>query len=237
MRINKILLWVPIVILILLSGIIQINTTDVGANVTTISTPVTVSEIQANQLQEALSNERDPETIKDLQEKLEPVEKMLKLQAAAQNQPTLSLQEICDNRILEVSSKAIPEMGIFPVREEFLASQNLKINNIFRGLYQNQIVEVYAGHQYPDSQKGLVIVSIESLGIYEYFYDPTPAGTLEIVSENNLRLELNSGSGEIRFFDIPSMQFVSSADTVIKSIVLPPTPTPFIDPCAQFDQP
>jgi len=73
--------------------------------------------------------------------------------------------------------------------------------------------------------------------VYEYFFDPTPAGTLEIVSENNLRLELKTGSGDIRFFDIPSMQFISSADTVVKSIILPPTPTPFIDPCAQFDQP
>ncbi|PKN87760.1 MAG: hypothetical protein CVU46_03485 [Chloroflexi bacterium HGW-Chloroflexi-8] len=237
MRIKKILLWLPIIILILLTGIIQINTSDVGANATVITTPVTVSEIQAHQLQDALAKESDPDTVKALQEKLEPVEKMLKLQATAQSLPTPSLKEICENRILEISPKTIPEMGIFAVREDFLATQNLKINNIFRGLYQDQIVEIYAGHEYPDDQKGLIIVSIESLGVYEYFFDPTPAGTLEIVSENNLRLELKTGSGDIRFFDIPSMQFISSADTVVKSIILPPTPTPFIDPCAQFDQP
>jgi len=237
MKNKNILLWLPIVILLLLLGTIQIDTIDVGASTSIESTPETVSEIQANQLQDALVNESDPETIKALQEKLEPVEKMLKLQATAQTLPTLSLQEICANRIMEVSPKAIPEMGIFTVREEFLATQNLKINNLFRGLDQNQIVEVYAGHQYPDDQKGLVIVSIESLGVYQYYFDPTPAGTLEIVSENNLRLELKTSSGETRYFDIPSMQFVSSADIVIKSITLPPTPTPFIDPCAQFDQP
>ncbi|MHB8133698.1 MAG: hypothetical protein ACYDH1_05655 [Anaerolineaceae bacterium] len=237
MRIKKFLLWLPIIILILLTGIIQINTSDVGANATVITTPVTVSEIQAHQLQDALANESDPDTVKALQEKLEPVEKMLKLQATAQSLPTPSLKEICENRILEISPKTIPEMGIFAVREDFLATQNLKINNIFRGLYQDQIVEVYAGHEYPDDQKGLIIVSIESLGVYEYFFDPTPAGTLEIVSEDNLRLELKTGSGDIRFFDIPSLQFISSADTVVKSIILPPTPTPFIDPCAQFDQP
>ena len=237
MRIKKFLLWLPIIILILLTGIIQINTSDVGANATVITTPVTVSEIQAHQLQDALANESDPDTVKALQEKLEPVEKMLKLQATAQSLPTPSLKEICENRILEISPKTIPEMGIFAVREDFLATQNLKINNIFRGLYQDQIVEIYAGHEYPDDQKGLIIVSIESLGVYEYFFDPTPAGTLEIVSENNLRLELKTGSGDIRFFDIPSLQFISSADTVVKSIILPPTPTPFIDPCAQFDQP
>jgi len=226
--------------LIILSALfvfVMANTNTVDANLFRKPTPESIKNLQANQLYEALSSARDPETVKAIQEKLAPIEKSLTLRATAQVLPPPSLEQICANRIPVAVSKSIPETGILTVREDFLATQNLKINNIFRGYYQDQMVEIYAGHQYQEDQKGLVIVSIESLGIYQYFYDPSAIGSLEIISEDNLRLELRSNQGAIRFFDIPSMQFVSSADVITKAVTIPPTPTPFQDPCAQFDQP
>lgn len=226
-----------LIILILLLGFVLANTNAVDANLFAKSTPGTIKNMQANQLYDALSSARDAETIKALQEKLAPIENALELRATAQSQPQLTLEQICANRIPVVISKSIMETGILTVREDFLATQNLKINNIFRGYYQDQVVEVYAGHQYLEEQKGLVIVSIESMNIYQYFYDPTASGSLEIINEENLRLEIQTSQGTTLYFDIPSMQFVSSAQDVVKSAVFLPTPTPFQDPCAQFDQP
>lgn len=226
-----------LIILILLLGFVLANTNAVDANLFAKSTPETIKNMQANQLYDALSSARDAETIKALQEKLAPIENALELRATAQSQPQLTLEQICANRIPVVISKSMMETGILTVREDFLATQNLKINNIFRGYYQDQVVEVYAGHQYLEEQKGLVIVSIESMNIYQYFYDPTASGSLEIINEENLRLEIQTSQGTSLYFDIPSMQFVSSAQDVVKSAVFLPTPTPFQDPCAQFDQP
>jgi hypothetical protein len=226
-----------LIIIILLLGFVLANTNVVDANIFTISTPETIKKLQAYQLYDALSSARDPETIKALQEKLAPIETTLKLRATAQALQPPTLEQICANRIPVVISKTMMETGILPVREDFLATQNLKINNMFRGYYKDQIVEVYAGHQYQEDQKGLVIVSIENLNIYQYFYDPTASGSLEIINDHNLRLELKSSRGSILYFDIPSMQFVTSQEIVVKSAALPPTPTPFQDPCAKFDQP
>jgi hypothetical protein len=234
-RINY-LVWLPIVALFVL-GFILVKESSVGANLFEQSTPQTVKEIQAAELREALAQATDPETIQSLQEKLEPIEKAILAQATAQAQPTLSLEEICAGRNTESIAKTNPELGILAVNENFLATQNLKINNIFRGLYQDQIVEVYAGYNYEDSRKGLVIVSIEALEINDYYYDPNPDGALEIVAENNLRLELKTSNGAQRFFDIPAMQFVSGANNVVKSVDIPAAATPFQDPCAEFDQP
>ena len=226
-----------LIIIILLLGFVLANTKAVDANLFAKSTPETIKNMQANQLYDALASARDPETIKALQEKLAPIENTLSLRATAQAQPPLTLEQICANRIPVVISKSMMETGILTVREDFLATQNLKINNMFRGYYQDQIVEVYAGYQFQEDQKGLVIVSIESLNIYQYFYDPTASGTLEIIGEDKLRLVLKTSQGTSLFFDIPSMQFVSSAQDVVKSAAFPPIPTPFQDPCAQFDMP
>lgn len=226
-----------LVIVILLLSLVWANTNSVQANLFTKSTPQSIRGQQFNALAEALATARDSETIAALQNKLAPIENTLNRQATAQSQPPPTLEQICANRIPVVTSKSMMEMGILTVREDFLATQNLKINNIFRGFYQDQMVEVYAGNQFFEEDKGLVVVSIESLGLYQYIYDPAASGSLEIIEESNLRLTIKSSQGIASYFDIPAMQFVSSPQIVIKSAALPPVPTPFQDPCAQFDQP
>lgn len=225
------------IIAILLLGFVWANTNSVQANLFTKSTPHSIRSLQFDALSEALSSARDSETIAAIQDKLAPIENTLNRQAAAQAQPPPTLEQICANRIPVVTSKSMMETGILSIREDFLASQNLKINNIFRGYYQDQLVEVYAGNQVLEENKGLVVVSMESLGLYQYVYDPAASGSLEIIGESNLRLTIKSSRGITSFFDIPAMQFVSSPQIVMKSAALPPTPTPFQDPCAQFDQP
>jgi len=230
MRKNKPFVWLS-VFSVLVLGYVLINTVSVGASRLGQTAPDSIKGMQADLLMDELAQADDAVVQKEIQEKLAPLEYALEIRATAQAQPPVSLAEICANRIPVVVDKAVLEMGIYPVREDFLAMENLKINNLFRGLYQDQITEVYAGNDYNEGESGLVVVSIESAGVYLYVYDPATEGTLEIVGENNLRLELRTSLGSTRWFDIPSMQFVSGPDVVMKSLVLPPTPEPFVDPC------
>lgn len=236
MKLKNNFIWLLIIVLIFLSFILA-NTNAVRANLFSKSTPESIRSMQSNQLKSDLSKAQDPETVKAIQEKLAPIEYALNTQSTAQAQNPVSIQEICANRSPVANTYPQLELGILPVREDFLATQNLKINNIFRGLYQGQIVEVYAGKNYNNDLNGVIIVSIESLNINKYYYDPSPTGSLEIINEKDLRLELRSEDGTIRWFDIPAMQFISSPNVDIPAANLPPTPTPFQNPCAQFDTP
>ena len=83
----------------------------------------------------------------------------------------------------------------------------------------------------------MIIVSIESLNIYQTYLDPQPEGALNLVADHNLRLELKTASGSVRYFDLPAMQFTDDLLTPLAVRDLPPAPTAIADPCAQFSTP
>lgn len=202
-----------------------------GARLSIQNTPSSGTEAQIQELESALQTVQDADMQKSLQDKLEAQQFALNVQAEAQTEPTLSLDAICANRVPLPKSATDMEQGILSVREDFLASKGLKINNMFRGVLNGYVVEVYAGSLNDQLSQGLVILSIEDLGIWLQVTDSTAEGSLEIMAADNLRLSLRSALGNQLYFDIAGQQFVDSLDTVLPVVPLPAAKDVFIDPC------
>ncbi len=217
-----------VVVLILLLNMSQVR----GANLPLQRTPAGVLAAQVQALQSSLQQVEDPQEKIVLQEKLEAQQFALNVQAAAQAQPTLSLEAVCANRVPVPQQTTLMEQGVLLVREDFLVPQGLKISNMFRGEMNGTVVEVYAGSVLDDPNQGLVILAIDSLGVWLKVLSPTAAGSLRIIEANELRLSLQTAAGDdARYFDIPAQQFVESLDQVVPAVELPVAKEVFADPC------
>lgn len=203
-----------------------------GARISVQSTPSARTEAQVQALESALQTVQDEDMKKSLQEKLEAQQFALNVQAEAQALPTLSLGAICANRVPLPKSAQDLQEGILSVREDFLASTGVKINNMFRGRLDGYVVEVYAGSLNDQPGQGLVILSIEDLGIWVQVIDGTIEGRLQITAVDGLRLTLQAEQGRQFYFDIPAQQFVDSLDAVLPAVPLPTAKEIFIDPCS-----
>ena len=237
MKTQKIIPWVLISFLTI-AVFALFNTAKVGANINTFNPAAATREgDQITYLEKALSLEQDPQMRIVLENKLNARQFIANTRATAQAAAPKSIEEICAGRVQIPKTAFDLPAGILPVRPDFLATKNLIISNMWRGSLNGYPVEVYAGTGKQDTSQGLIIVSIESLGIYHTYLDPRPEGALELVLDHNLRLEFKTTSGSIRYFDLPAMQFTSDLLTPLAVRDLPPAPTAIADPCAQFDAP
>ncbi|PKO12617.1 MAG: hypothetical protein CVU39_23315 [Chloroflexi bacterium HGW-Chloroflexi-10] len=188
-------------------------------------------------LQAAIGDTQDPHAQQALEEKINSRQQAADLRADALAQPAPSLQDICSNRVQLPDKKANQVLGILTVREDFLNPLRLIIANMWRGSFNQQPVELYAGAMLDTPEQGIVVLSMENLEIFTTIPDPNPDGVLTITAENDARLELTTANGATRYFDISAQQFVNDSETQVPAIDLPPAPTPVFDPCVQFDTP
>lgn len=217
-----------IIILVLLLNMDPVR----GANLPLQSTPAGMLTVQLQMVQSSLQEAKDPQEKIALQEKMEAQQFALNVQMEAQMRPTVTLKEICANRVPVPQYKAMVEGGIFEVRDDFLVSQGIKINNMFQGEMDGTLVEVYAGSSLDDPNQGLVILAIDALGVWLRVFDPSATGSLQIIEANGSRLSLQTITGNTRlYFDIPARQFVDSVDAVVPPMDLPVAKDLFLDPC------
>jgi hypothetical protein len=188
-------------------------------------------------LQAAIGDTQEPHAQQALEEKINSRQQAADLRAEALAQPAPSLQDICANRVQLPEKKANQALGILTVREDFLNPLGFVIANMWRGSFNQQPVELYAGAMLDAPEQGVVVLSMENLEIFTTIPDPNPDGVLTITAEHGARLELSTVNGATRYFDIPAQQFVSDSETQVPAIDLPPAPTPVFDPCVQFDTP
>ena len=194
------------------------------------------------QLKSLLADSDSDTARENLESKIQALENKQNLQNTAMTQPQKSLEQICNSISEEklTSSQQIldekPE-GIFTVREDFLVAQGYLIKNMWQGNYSGFEVELYSGRFLEEEQKGLVILSIPEINLFEVFYDPDPNGALTILHIDGFRVELSSANGNTRYFDIPAQEFANEMSKSMSIVDLPPVPTPIYDPCLQYEQP
>lgn len=214
------------------------NTGNVGANINIFNPAAATREgDQITFLEKVLSLEQDPQMRTALENKLNARQFVANTRATAQAAAPKSIEEICAGREQIPQTAFDLPSGILPVRPDFLATQNLTISNMWRGSINGYPAAVYAGTGKQDTNQGLIILSIETLNIYQTFPDPQPDGALELIADHNLRLELKTSTGETRYFDLLALQFTSDLVTTLAVKDLPPSPTELADPCSQFDSP
>lgn len=99
------------------------------------------------------------------------------------------------------------------------------VTNVWQRKVFEEYVQVVAGVLPEDRQQGVVIVLSESPRINSgWFLTPTKAGKVTITAENNFRLTLVADTGEIFYFDVGSLSYVSSlTETVPTTTPLPPS--------------
>lgn len=237
MKTQKIIPWVVFTFLAI-ATLTLFNTVNVGAYLK-INNPAADAreKDQITFLEKAINQTDDPQQQTALTNKLNARQFVANTRATAQLVPPPTLEEICALRIDLPVAIADQPAGILSVRPDFMATQNLTITNMWRGVISGQQAEVYAGTNNQNPNQGLVILSIEGLNLYNTFPDPTADGALELVTIHNLRLELKTSSGAVRYFDLPAQQFTNSLKTILPVKDLPQAPITYDDPCAQFDTP
>ena len=231
---------IPLVILTFLAIAIftLFSTVNVGANLKLYNPTAEAREKgQIDFLEKAIEQADDPQQKAALANKLNARQFVANTRATAQSLPPSTLEDICAGRIALPEAAADHPTGILSVRPDFMATQDLTITNMWRGVINGQQAEIYAGssQQYPD--QGLVILSIEGLDLHITIPDPVPDGALELVAAHNLRLELKTSNGASRYFDLPAQQFTNSLETVLPAKDLSQAPAPIDDPCAQYNLP
>lgn len=142
--------------------------------------------------------------------------------------------------IFEFTSSPYPtplpgETGIHE-SDEYINAEMLKIGvkveNLWGGEVDGNTVNVFVGALASDSTQGVVYV----IYIYPYrtwkmqFLASEKHGPLTVTSEQNKRLELLALDGNISYFDIPALTFVSSLNEVVSTATPPPTYTPIVLP-------
>lgn len=139
----------------------------------------------------------------------------------------------------------IIEKGPSPFRSSYL-----KKTNIWQGIIFGDYVQVFAGALAQEPNQGIVIVVSETPAMSGgHYVTPAKSGAVRIIDEKNQRLVLEAENGDIFYFDILSLSFVTSMDIVVPSVtpkstltgtdnnVLDPYPEPDNDNSgSQFEQ-
>lgn len=123
--------------------------------------------------------------------------------------------------------------GIFEGGEGVFRSTDVTIYNRWQGYLNGQPAQVFAGAVFDDPEQGVIIALLAwPDGTVYGDRDIVPAsGPLQIVSEENLRLVISSGSGTTYFYDIPGLDFVVSLNaTPLPTVTRIPTAEPSIPP-------
>ncbi len=113
----------------------------------------------------------------------------------------------------------------------FRASDAVIINQ-WQDQYAGYWVHVYAGASGADPNQGILIVEFEGnpeLG--GWYAAPEADGALTIRSANAARLTLESASGAVIYFDVPSLQFTNDPEAALPALELPARPEPTPGPC------
>lgn len=223
------LLSISVLALALLGGSAWVN----AAHLPAAGGPPSQLEAQIVALQADLVEIELPEARQALQEKLAIQQSALDLRREAQSQSAPTLSEICASRIEMPDPKTTLEMGILDVRPDFMAQAGFQITTMARDLWQNHLVEVYAGSRLDDLSHGILIISIEELGVREIITTPQPAGAFTIIAIKDQRLTLQTSDGTMHYFDIPAMQFAASLTDELPLAEFPTAPIPPADPCSK----
>jgi hypothetical protein len=194
------------------------------------------------QLKSLLASADSDAARENLESKIQALEFKLNLQDTAKVQSQKSKEQICNSLLKEnstIAKQVLDEKpaGIFTVREDFLVPQGYLIENMWRGKYSGYEIELYGGSVLAEEQKGLVILSIPEINLFEVFYDPELNGAITILQIDGLLVTLSSTNGSTLYFDIPAQQFTNEITTNMAGVDLPLAPTPITDPCAQFTTP
>ncbi len=236
---KKSLFFIPLILILLLLPVVFHQQQAAAEKLNTPAPGLSAEQIAQQALQTQLDSIGDPQTQTQLEDKLSALEYKMNLQAEAVDQPQKSLEEICAGRIFTTTDAAQEKrpVGILSVREDFLATQGLTINNMWRGTFQGYDAEIYSGSQSEKPDQGVVILSIPALNLYATVFDPTPEGGLTITEAQGTRFILQTSTGSTRYFDLPAQGFAADLETTLTAADLPPVPTAIYDPCAQFDTP
>ena len=87
-------------------------------------------------------------------------------------------------------------------------AEDVTIRNVWQNEVNGELVQVYAGNLYSDSEQGIVIVrttAADGVNTTESRYlTPDKAGAVKIEAENNMKLSLKSDKGKSYEFDVKS---------------------------------
>jgi hypothetical protein len=220
-------------IIILIGIIIVLMSTVFVANARNVTNEVIDPQIK-NQL-DALSIElesiSDLEQQKSLQEKMNILQYQEEVRVAAKENPPQKPTNICAAMPKSSSPEGVRPTGILPGAPGPFSSQILQVENQWQEQIEGYWMHVYAGISGLDDNLGGVMLWIEDVESGGFFADPQPDGALRIISAVGSRLELQSVSGNFRYFDVLAQQFVTDMTTEVTKVDLP---APFaFDICGQ----
>lgn len=189
--------------------------------------PKTKSQIDS--ITNDFSSTNNPEHQKSLQSKLEILQYQISIKAEAHNISHQKPTDICMTIPKNLTFVETRATGILPGSPGPFSSQILRVENQWQELINDYWFHLYAGSSGLDPKKGGVILWIEDVDSGGFFEDPNPEGPLTIVNSHGTRLELITPTGNLRYFDILSQQFIADLEVDLKEVNLPP-PILF-DPC------
>jgi hypothetical protein len=225
-KIYRTIIFLLGIIILLMSTVFVANARN-GAN--------DIIDPQTKNLLDALSIElesiSDLDQQKSLQEKMNILQYQAEVRVAAQENPPQKPTNIC----AAMPKSSIPEgdrpTGILPGSPGPFSSQILKVENQWQEQIDGYWMHVYAGISGLDDNLGGLMLWIEDVESGGFFADPQPDGALKIISVVGSRLELQSESGSLRYFDVLAQQFVSDMKTEVTKVELPAQIV--FDPCGQ----
>jgi hypothetical protein len=106
------------------------------------------------------------------------------------------------------------------------------VENAWVGFVNGNRVTIFAGAPNADPAQGTLQVSmvLPYRGFMEAFLTADKHGALQVISEQSNRLTLEATDGNLFYFDVPAMRFVSSATEVVATMTPLPTYTPVVIP-------
>jgi len=135
---------------------------------------------------------------------------------------------------LTVETPVFPT-GIFEGGEGMFRSTDVTIYNRWQGYLNGQPAQVFAGAIFDNPEQGVIITLLAwpDGTIYGDRDIVEASGPLQIVSEENLRLVISSGSGTTYFYYIPGLDFVAALNaTPLPTVTRVPTVEPTSPPTA-----
>lgn len=194
------------------------------------SSPQEEDQIEA--LQRMLQTPMSPELQEILIEKLNALESMNKNQASAlENAPEKPLDPCSEKPDDQEPGMSNPPTGMLEDIQPPFPPMKYDITTIWQDYVDGILTRVYAGALGEDLEQGvLVVTQYDRVGGGEFFL-PEKEGALTIISNDGLRLNIQTKNGRQLIFDVAAMMFISSLDEMQPTITPAATFTPYPEFC------